>query len=92
MLAPAFINAVNRYLQRYEPRLLDRQDESVKMLVDYDFDYGIELRVKDQEYEITVTLEEKTSRRDKAQAQAAKLASGVHRTMENYLIRSARSR
>jgi hypothetical protein len=92
MLAPAFINAVNDYLARYEPRLIERTPAHVKMMVDYDFDYAIELQVSDQEYEITVTLVEKTSRQAKAQKQAAKLASGVHKTMEKPLMRDARTR
>jgi len=90
MLAPAFINAVNHYLRRYEPRLVDKGATQVKMLVDYDFQYAVELRLGESEYEITVTLDEKTPKRAKAQNQAAKLVTGVHKTMENYLRRSAR--
>ena len=92
MLAPAFITAVNRYLSRYEPRLVERSAIYVKMMVDYDFEYAVELRVNDQEYEITVTLAQNTSRLSKAQKQAAKLVTGVHKTMENYLVRNARAR
>jgi len=92
MLAPAFINAVNGYLSRYEPRLIERGAAHVKMMVDYDFDYAIEIQVNDQEYEITVTLEQETIRHSKAQKQAAKLASGVYKTMANSLLRDARAR
>jgi hypothetical protein len=92
MLAPAFINAVNGYLARYEPRLIERGLSHVKMMVDYDFDYAVELRVNDHEYEITVTLEQETSRHSKAQKQAAKLVSGVHKVMANSLMRDARAR
>lgn len=91
-LSPAFINAVNRYLHRYEPRLIERNDTYVKMMVDYDYDYAVELRVREKDYEVTVTLAEKTKRIAKAQSQAAKLASGVHVTMEKFLLREARSR
>jgi hypothetical protein len=62
------------------------------MQVEYDYLFLIELRVHEREYEITVTLNEKTSRLSKAQAQATKLATGVHKTMENYLARSSRAR
>lgn len=86
-LAPAFINAVNRYLQRYEPKLLERGETKVRMTVDYDYDYSIELKVKEREYEIVVTLIEKYGRRSKAQKATAKLAAGVHKTMEGYLRR-----
>jgi hypothetical protein len=92
MVAPAFINAVNDYLARYEPRLLEKSPTYVKMMVDYDFDYAVELRVNEQDYEITVTLEQKTSRHSKAQKQAAKLVSGVRRTMERSMARNARAR
>ena len=92
LLAPAFINAVNRYLARYEPRLLERSAARVKIMVDYDFEYAVELQVNGQDYEITVTLVQKTSRHSKAQKQAAKLVSGVHKTMEKYLVSSARGR
>ncbi|HEU4767479.1 MAG TPA: hypothetical protein VFS77_08885 [Pyrinomonadaceae bacterium] len=92
MVAPAFINAVNGYLARYEPRLLERSATYVKMTVDYDFDYAVVLRVNDDDYEVTVTLDQKTSRHSKAQKQAAKLVSGVHKTMERNLSRNARKR
>lgn len=95
MLEPAFINAVNRYLRRYEPRLIERGAAHVKFMVNYDFEYAIELQVKEKEkekeYEIIVTLHEKTTSHSRAQKKAAKLASGVHQTMENYLIRSVRA-
>jgi len=90
MLVPAFINAVNAYLSRYEPRLIERDPAYVKMMVDYDFDYAIELRVKDQEYEITVTLQQPTKRLEAAQKKAAHLVSGVHKNMLKFMFRDAR--
>ena len=92
LLAPAFINSVNGYLHRYEPKLIEKGAEKVKMQVDYDYLYDVELTVSATEFEIKVTLAEETSRTAKAQAQAAKLSSGVLRAMENSLMRSSRVR
>lgn len=85
LLVPAFINSVNLYLSRYEPKLIERSSEYVKMTVDYDFDYAVELRIKDQEYEISVTLEQPTKRLEAAQKKAAHLASGVLKNMARFM-------
>ncbi len=93
LLAPAFINSVNAWLHRYQPKLLTREEQRVKMQVDYDYLFDIELLAKTDEYEITVTLAEKpltgtgiaTARKD-----AAKLARGLLRATENELLRSGR--
>ena len=85
LLVPAFINSVNLYLSRYEPKLIERSSDYVKMTADYDFDYVIELRIKDQEYEITVTLDQATKRLEAAQKKAAHLAPGVLRNMVRFL-------
>ena len=92
LLTPAFINSVNGYLHRYEPKLIEKGAEHVKMQIDYDYIYEVELTVSASEFEIKVTLAEKTNRTAKAQAQAAKLSSGVLRAMENSLMRSSRVR
>ena len=85
LLVPAFINSVNLYLSRYEPKLIERTSDYVKMTADYDFDYAIEIRIKDQEYEITVTLQQPTKRLEAAQKKAAHLASGVHKHMLRFM-------
>jgi hypothetical protein len=91
-LAPAFINSVNDYLHRYEPTLVTKQDDYVKMRVDYDFLYDIEMRINADDYEIKVTLAQKISSVGKAQKQAAHLSSGVYRTMERAMLRRERLR
>jgi hypothetical protein len=92
LLAPMFVNSVNSYLRRYEPKLIEKGVDSVKMQVDYDYIYDVELKVIAGEYEITVTLAENTRRIDKALEQASKLSFGVLRTMERSLTRGSRSR
>lgn len=92
LLAPAFINSVNRYLRRYGPQLLERSDKHVKMRVDYDYLYDVELHVNPENYEIRVTLAQEVSREEKAQKQAAKLSSGVFRSMESHLVRGTKVR
>lgn len=92
LLAPAFINAVNAYLRRYEPRLIDRGQENVRMQANYDYLYDIDLIIKSDEYEIVVTLAERTSRQSKPQKLAAHLSAGVLRAMQKELIRSSRGR
>ncbi len=92
LLGPAFMKAVNAYLRRYEPRLVERRPEGVKMQVDYDYFYDIELKIKGDEYEIVVSLAEMTSRYSKAQKAASKLSAGVLRAMEKELVRGSRVR
>jgi hypothetical protein len=48
MLAPAFINAVNAYLQRYEPSILAKEEDHVQMRVDYDLIYRIDLKMMEK--------------------------------------------
>jgi hypothetical protein len=91
-LASTFVNSVNRYLRRYEPRLIEKKADYVKMMADYDFDYAIELKMDAEGYDIVVTLEEKTSKLDKARKQAAHLATGVFTTLERDLASTSRSR
>jgi hypothetical protein len=91
-LAPAFINAVNAYLHRYEPSMITREDDHVRMRVDYDFIYHVELKINAKDYEVKVSLAQKSTSLRKAQKQAAHLSSGVFRTMEKSLMRRGRSR
>jgi hypothetical protein len=92
LLGPAFIGAVNGYLRRYEPKLVLRNPEFVKMQVDYDYLYDIELTINAEDYEIRVTLAQDVIREGKAQKLAAHLSSGVHKAMEKSLIRGTRAR
>lgn len=62
------------------------------MRVDYDFIYHVELKINAREYEVRVSLAQKTSSLSKAQKQAAHLSSGVFRTMEKSLMRRGRMR
>lgn len=91
-LVPGFINSVNDYLHRYEPILVTRDTDHVKMRVDYDFLYDVELTIHGDDYEIKVTLAQKTSSLGKARKQAAHLSSGVFRSMERSLMRQKRIR
>ena len=86
------MNSVNSYLLRYEPKLIKKDVEHVVMQVNYDYVYDVELTVNATEYEIKVSLAQKTSRAAKAQKQAAKLSSGILRAMENSLLRGSRVR
>jgi hypothetical protein len=92
LLGPAFINAVNRWLGRYEPRLVERIADSVKMQAKYDYLYDIHLVVNAEDYEVRVTLAESVKNPSKAQNNAAHLSSGVLKTMENLLVRGTRVR
>ena len=91
-LEPAFINAVNAYLHRYGPSLVSKEEDHVKMRVEYDFVYSIELKINADNYEVSATLAQKTSSLNKARKQVAHLSSGVFRTMEKSLMRSLRLR
>ncbi len=95
LLAPAFVNSVNAYLHRYAPKLVSREDAHVRMQVDYDWLFDVELTVKADSYEITITLaEEPLSNTSHATARkdAAKLAPALLRRMEDELMRSGRGR
>jgi hypothetical protein len=92
LLTPVFMNSVNSYLRRYEPRLIEKSVDSVKMQVVYDYLYAVELKVVDGEYEVSVTLVENVRRIDKAHELASKLSHGVLRAMERSLTRSTRAR
>ena len=92
LVVPAFIDSVNSYLRRYEPRLVEKDTDRAKMQAKYDYLYDIEIRIMDDTYEISATLAEEVRREGKAQKLAAHLATGVHRSMEKYVVRGTRVR
>jgi hypothetical protein len=91
LLIPSFINAVNGWLGRYSPTLVTREDDYAKMTVRYKYLFNVEIFVKDEEYDIVVTLAENASSGE-IQNLAVKLSRGVCNSTSKYLIRGTRSR
>lgn len=89
-LAPAFIAAVNDYLHRYKPRLVKQEDDYVKMQVEYDMLFDVELKIKAEDYEIRVTLKQYTKSRGRRLKQAKHLANGIFKEMDLNLTRRSR--
>lgn len=85
-LAPAFTNAVYDYLRRYRVQLVSKSADYVKMRVRYDYDYDVEFRIKDNTYEIVVTLAQKVYNLDVAQKDSAHLAAGILKSMQKWLV------
>jgi hypothetical protein len=89
----SFINAVNRWLRRYSPRMITQNDNYTKMQAKYDYLYDIELFVKDATYEIVVTFAQAGRRRPPdAQKKAAHLSVGILKVMEDYIVNRSRNR
>jgi len=84
MLKPAFINAVNSYLRRYNPKLVFQNDEYVKMTAKYGYQLNLELVIRENTYEIIVSSQK---RKNKAQNICAKIATG---TNDNFLTQIGR--
>lgn len=91
-LQPIFMNSVTTWLHRYEPRLVERSDEHMRMQVKYDYLYDVELTIKTGEFEVRVTLAQPKGSAGKARKQSAALAAGVVRTMGSTLARDRRDR
>ena len=85
-----FMNSVTTWLHRYEPRLIERSDDHVRMQAKYDYLYDFELFVRDGEFEVRVTLAQKNGVKMKARGQSADLAAGVVRTMAGSLAHDRR--
>jgi hypothetical protein len=92
LLAPVFMNSVTTWLRRYEPTLVERSDEHVRMQVKYDYLYDVELTVKTGEFEVRVTLAQAKGSSGKAHKQSGALAAGVVRMMGRSLARERRDR
>jgi hypothetical protein len=92
LLEAGFINAVNRWLRRYSPQMITRNDNYVKMQAKYDYLYDLELFVKDETFEIVVTLAQAGRRPSDARKDAAHLSGGLLKVMEDYLVRRSRDR
>jgi hypothetical protein len=88
ILVPAFVNGVNDWLRRYEPVLVERRDDYVKMTTKYEYLFNLELFVKNGEYEIVVTIGQERYNQRKAQEISLKLAQGVYRAMLKYVARA----
>jgi hypothetical protein len=89
----AFMAAVYNWLKKQDPELLSRDDYHVKMHVNYDYSFEIDLTVNADSYDVKVSLG--VSRMTKTDAEsiqrhAAKIAHGVRAHMEDELERSAR--
>lgn len=82
LLASSFVNAVNDWLQRYERSLITQNAEYVRMQVRYDYVYDLELTIKDDRFEITVTGSERARGRPNGQRNATNLAAGLLKRME----------
>lgn len=92
LLVPAFVDAVNRYLRRYEPRLVAKEAGQARMQALYDYRYDIDFTAADGSYQITVTLAQKVFRKAKAQKIAAHLVGGIERQMDKNLLQRTRLR
>lgn len=92
LLLPAFVDAVNRYLRRYEPRLVSKGADRARMQVEYDYRYDIGFTFEAGSYQVSATLAEKTRREGKAQKIAAHLVAGIQRQMDKSLLQRARLR
>jgi hypothetical protein len=92
LLGPAYINAVSQWLRRYEPKVITREDDYVKMTFDYDYLCEAELFIKEEEYEILVTVIERAYNEKKAQEIVTKMSGGILKSTENYLVRGTRVR
>ncbi len=93
LLVPVFVNTVNTWLRKYQPKLQSRSASGARMQVDYHGLFEIELSIKDKEYQIAVRPAETVTREARAQRVAAKLLGGVQKNMSSELRRGdARSR
>ena len=93
LLVPVFINSVNTWLRKYQPKLLSRSATGARMQVDYKSPFEIELSVKDKQYQIAVRPAAKIGNEERAQRVAGKLAGGVQQRMTKELRQGdARSR
>ena len=93
LLVPVFINSVNTWLRKYQPKLLSRSATGARMQVDYKSPFEIELSVKDKQYQIAVRPAAKVGNEERTQRVAGKLLAGVQQHMTNELRQGdARSR
>lgn len=92
LLGPAFMNAVNHWLRRYSPTLVEQNDAYIKMTVKYEYLCNIELFIKDETYEIVVSVTQDKYIQARGQSICVRLAIGVNKSMTNSLIRGTRIR
>jgi hypothetical protein len=93
VLALAFMTSIYSWLHRYEPELVDRDDEHVTMRVNFDYLFDVELTIKADTYEVNVSLAEKRMTKTDiptVQKDANKIAAGIRARMEGELERSGR--
>jgi len=92
LLRPAFINAVNSWLRRYTPRLIEQNQKYVKMTAKYDYELDIELFVKEEESEYEIIVKATNNYSEEAQTVCVKIGRGVLKAFTNELIRGTRVR
>lgn len=92
LLEASFINAVNRWLRRYSPQIITRDDNYIKTRVKYDYLYDIELFIKENNYDVVVTFAQARRRPPDAREDAVHLSTGVAKVMEDYIANRSRAR
>jgi hypothetical protein len=93
VVALAFMAAVHNWLRRYEPELVGRDDYHVKMQLNYDYPFDVDLTVNADSYDVKVSLGTKRMTRTDSstvQKDADKLAHGIRAHIEDELERSGR--
>jgi len=88
LLPPAFINAVTRYLRRYEAKIVTQSENHIEMSAKYDYKLKIELRIKEAEsrYEIIVTVAEKRFSSNKGQTICNKIVTGAQKVFLDQMV------
>ena len=79
-LAPSFIIAVNEYLNRYGPTLIEQKDDYIKMTAKHNYQINIELIVRQNEYEIITTVAQDDFVEKKARDICAKVVAYVNKS------------
>jgi hypothetical protein len=88
LLVNSFVNGVTDWLRRYEPVLVEKRDDYVKMTTKYEYLYTLELFVKNGEYEIVATIAQERYTQRKAQSASTRLALGVYNATVRYIARA----
>ncbi|MDR0587599.1 MAG: hypothetical protein LBG61_01285 [Burkholderiales bacterium] len=86
LLNQAFIDAANRYLTRYNPKLVEQKDNSVKMFVVYRYDMDLEFSHKDNTYTITASTADHSSGR-RADKLCKKLTVNINKRLRRNLAK-----
>ena len=84
----AFINGASNWLRRYSPQLITQEDDYVLMTARYDYLVNIELFIRDEIYEIVVTIAEARFDLNRANRVCNHIVDGVEKALINNLNRS----